>query len=120
MPSVSTNNVKKFSKLEIKLNRLLAQKAALQHKLKLKSISDRRARNRTLIQVGGLLSLTPILDICNINPGDDLQINHQDKADILLGILSVVFEDLSNNFDSSDLDNFKNIGAFIRSTYSLL
>ncbi len=110
----------KFSNLEIKLNRLLAQKAALQYKLKLKTKSEHRAVNKTLIQVGGLLSLTPILDICDINPGDDLQIKHQDKADVLLGILSVVFEDLSNNFDSSDLDNFKNIGASIRAAYTTL
>ena len=104
----------KYSNIEVQLNRLLAQKASLQHKLKVKNKAERKARTRTLIQLGGILSLTPILEICNIHLGDDLQLSHQDKADTLLGILSTLFDSFSGNFDAADLEHFQNIGNALR------
>ena len=106
--------LKRYSNIEVQLNRLLSQKAILQNKLKRHNKTERKARTRTLIQLGGLLSLTPILEICNINLGEDLQLSSQDKADTLLGILSSLFDSLSDNFDGSDLDHFKNIGSSLR------
>ena len=104
----------KYSNIEVQLNRLLAQKASLQHKLKVKNKAERKARTRTLIQLGGILSLTPILEICNIHLGDDLQLSHQDKADTLLGILSTLFESFSDKVDSADMQRCQNIGNALR------
>lgn len=101
------NISKKHANIEVQLNRLLAQKASLQNKLKIKNKTERKSRTRTLIQLGGILSLTPILDICDINLGDDLQLSHQDKADILLGILSSLVNQLSANISPSDLSRFR-------------
>lgn len=68
------NDLHKLSGIEISLNRLRAQKAALQHKMKKHDNKERKTRTRTLIQLGGLLDLTPLLTICGINLGDDLQL----------------------------------------------
>jgi hypothetical protein len=58
MPARCTN-------IQIKLNRLYSQKTALEHKLKRSDF--RKKRTRTLIQIGGLLELTPLPAICKIN-----------------------------------------------------
>ena len=50
-----------ITKTKIKINRLLDQKAALQHKMKKQENNKRKARTRTLIQLGGLLDLTSLL-----------------------------------------------------------
>ena len=113
--TTSLQNIsKKYSNINVQLNRLIAQKASLQHKLKLKNKAERKSRTRTLIQLGGILSLTPLLDICNIHLGDDLQLSHQDKADVLLGILSSLLENFSNDISPSDLTHFQNIGKSFR------
>ena len=41
-----------LKKTKIEINRLLAQKAALQHKMKKQENNKRKARIRTLIQLG--------------------------------------------------------------------
>lgn len=72
-----------------KLNRLQARKAQLENHQKSLSIMDRRARTRTLIQMGGLLNMIGLPQLCGIHEGDDLQtdpLNH-DKAATLLGML---------------------------------
>lgn len=110
---------KQYSKIEVELNRLHAEKASIQHKLKIKNKSERRARTRTLIQIGGLLTITPLCDICKIELGDDLQINHQDKADTLLGILKTICEHIPENINDSDLEHFKNIGTHLRISHEM-
>ncbi len=113
--TTSLQNIsKRYSNIEVQLNRLLSQKASLQHKLKIKNKSERKSRTRTLIQLGGILSLTPLLDICDIHLGDDLQLSHQDKADILLGILSSLLDNLPDTLSPSDLTYFQNIGKSFR------
>jgi hypothetical protein len=102
---------KKFTDIEISLNRLRSQKAALQHKQKRKENSDRKARTRTLIQLGGLLDLTPLLSICGIELGDDLQLDQQNKAATLLGILVSVTNQLPENINEEELENFRKIGV---------
>lgn len=72
-----------------KLNRLHARKAQLENQQKAINTLDRRARTRTLIQMGGLLNMIGLPQLCGIHDGDDLQkdpLNH-DKAAILLGML---------------------------------
>ena len=113
--NTSLKNIsKQCDNIEIKLNRLLAQRAKLKQNHMSVAKKEYKARTRTLIQLGGLLSLTPILDICNIKLGEDLQISAQDKADTFLGIISTLFDSLSNDFDASDLDHFKTIGSSLR------
>ncbi len=104
---------KELSGIEVKINRLLSQKAALKNKLKRKENSQRRARTRTLIQLGGLLNLTPLLSICGIELGDDLQLEYQDKAAMLLGILSELSQRIPEQISNEDFDNFKGIGMRI-------
>ncbi len=111
------NISKKYSNIEVQLNRLLSQKASIQHKLKIKNKSERKARTRTLIQLGGILSLTPLLDICDIHLDDDLQLSYQDKADTLLGILHTLCEHLPEKLNISDLERFKHIGNSLRSSH---
>ncbi len=50
----------------------------------------RKARTRTLIQVGGLLKLSGLLDFFEIVEGEDLQLNiqGQEKAATLIGFLN--------------------------------
>lgn len=102
-----TNSI---TKTKIKINRLLAQKAALQHKMKKQENSKRKARTRTLIQLGGLLDLTPLLAICNIELGEDLQLDHPDKSATLLGILSHFCDKLPKHLSAQDLAEFKSTG----------
>lgn len=78
---------KKLTDIEISLNRLRSQKAALEFKVKTHGNKQRKMRTRTLIQLGGLLNISPLLSICGIELGDDLQLEYPDKAAILLGIL---------------------------------
>ena len=102
-----TNSI---TKTKIKINRLLAQKAALQHKMKKQESSKRKARTRTLIQLGELLNLTPLLAICNIELGEDLQLDHPDKSATLLGILSHFCDKLPKHPSAQDLAEFKSTG----------
>jgi len=62
--------------------------------MKQSSNSQRNLRTRTLIQLGGLLSLSGLPSLLNIQEGDDLQadISTRDKAAILLGMLSEMME----------------------------
>ena len=114
-----SKTLKQYSKIEVELNRLHSQKAAIKHKLKIYDKSERRARTRTLIQLGGLLTITPLSDICKIELGDDLQINHQDKADTLLGILHTLCENFFEHIDESDLEHFKTLGTHLRISHEM-
>lgn len=56
----------------------------------------RKARTRTLIQLGGLIEKSGILDALNITPGDDLQKdpNCHESAAILMGALCELRQNL--------------------------
>jgi hypothetical protein len=97
-------------KTEILLNRLQYQKAALQHKKKHQQNSERKARTRTLIQMGGLLEITPLPSICNINLGDDVQLDHPEKSATLLGLLLHLSEQIPETASPDDLKKFRKIG----------
>ena len=102
---------KKLSRIEVKTNRLLSQKAALKNKLKKTENRQRKARTRTLIQLGGLLDLTPLPSICDIKPGDDLQLEHPDKAATLLGILSELSQHLPEEISPDLLEHYRGVGV---------
>jgi hypothetical protein len=100
-----------------KLNRLQARKAQLDNQQKSLTIMGRRARTRTLIQMGGLLNMIGLPQLCGIHEGDDLQkdpLNH-DKAATLLGMLVQLNEKLLEQphlFEAHTgiLDEFKQRG----------
>lgn len=99
---------KKLDSINVSINRLMAQKASLQYKAKTYENKQREKRTRTLIQLGGLVDLTPLLSICGIELGDDLQMEHPDKAATLLGILITAANQLDT--DNKDLQHFTQIG----------
>jgi len=76
-----------------------------QHNRKLKrfEVSDRKAENRTKIQLGGLILKSGLAELLEINPGDDLQLDPiaREKATTLLGVLLNATEHLQNDPDST-------------------
>ena len=100
----------KLSNIEIELNRLRSAKAALENREKIKNNQQRKARTRTLIQIGGLAELTPLLSICDINLGDDLQTEHREKAALLLGILTEFANAFPEKLSDDDIEKFRKSG----------
>lgn len=72
------------------MNRIRSQIALMSFKETKLESSNRRARTRTLIQLGGVVSLSGIASLLDIQEGDDLQLDFEskDKAAALLGGLS--------------------------------
>lgn len=79
-----------ISNLQAKINRLCAQKAAIETKLKQQQLQQRKNRTRTLIQAGGLLKSLGFFEFCQIEDGDDLQFEDLDKATTLAGLLASI------------------------------
>ena len=100
----------KLTNIEVSLNRLRSQKSALEFKLKKQNNNQRKARTRTLIQLGGLLDLTSLPSICGIELGHDLQLEYPDEAATLLGILVTAVNQIPENICDEKLESFKNIG----------
>lgn len=86
----------------VALNRLYASRVALVHQATQRDKSVRKARTRTLIQIGGLVKMVGLLEPLGIEEGMDLQLNleHQDKAAILLGLLMEASERMSEATDT--------------------
>lgn len=98
-----------------KLNRLQSLKSQLNNRQKSFDSVDRRARTRTLIQMGGLLNMIGLPQLCGISDGDDLQqdLDNQDKAATLLGMLVHLNETLSSSpqaLNPYQLDEFRQRG----------
>ena len=76
------------------------------------STQERKLRTRTLIQAGGLLSLSGLLEQCDISEGEDLQsdLESYEKAATLLGILIDASESLLQNNDTQQMQRFRKIG----------
>ena len=105
-------NTKKLKAIDVKLNRLRAQKNMLDMREKNVSKQLRMKRTRTLIQVGGLLSVAGLLDRFSINLGEDLQMDMQqhDKAATLLGVFVSLLEQLPHEFTDTEIETLKNKG----------
>jgi len=73
---------------------------------------ERKLRTRTLIQGGGLLSLSGLFEQCDISEGEDLQSDPDgyDKGATLLGILMEASEALIYNNDEHQMEKFKELG----------
>jgi len=67
--------------------------------------SERRARTRGLIQIGSLIHLVGLAQLCDIEEGDDLQfdIASRDKAAMLLGILLDIVADFTPTLEQKEL-----------------
>jgi hypothetical protein len=65
----------------------------------------RKQRTRTLIQIGGLLEKSGLLDQLEIAPGDDLQKDAEalPKAAILFGALLEIADQLNDNSEQQKL-----------------
>lgn len=101
---------RQFSDIEIELNRLRSEKAALQFAEKKQNNRNRKTRTRTLIQMGGLLKLTPLPSLCEIELGDNLQGEHQSKAALLLGIFAKYTESLPEKLSENEKHTLKTLG----------
>ncbi len=71
-------------------------------KMKRFEVSDRKAENRTKIQLGGLILKSGLAEFLEINCGDDLQLDPlaRQKATTLLGVLLYIIEQLKNDSNS--------------------
>lgn len=94
-------------------NRNLSAFAKISHLMQKQNIQDRKLRTRTLIQTGGLLSLSGLLEQCDIIEGEDLQSDPEgyEKGATLLGILIEASEALLHNNDDQQLEKYKQIGT---------
>jgi hypothetical protein len=90
----------KINKIDAKLNRLKSKRAMLERQTEVQSKQMRMGRTRTLIQMGGLLSLVNMHQWFDIELGDDLQtdLNKRDQSMMLLGLLETVTEQMPKQF----------------------
>ena len=112
---------KKLKDFEVKLNRLRSKKSALEYKLKMHTKSERMLRTRTLIQVGGLVSLSGLLERFDIALGDDLQLDEEakSKSKIVMGVLMSVIEQLPKNLNEDDLSRLSKKGESAMTTRAI-
>jgi hypothetical protein len=113
MPQTQTVQSKtKISDIDAKLNRLKSQKAALETKQKVQTKRERMQRTRTLIQVGGLVSLSGLLERFGIALGDDLQldIDAKEQSKVIMGVLMSVMEQLPRHLSENELQRLSKKG----------
>jgi len=86
--------------------------AKISHLMQKETLQERKLRTRTLIQAGGLLSLSGLLEQCNISEGEDLQSDSKgyEKGAALLGILMDASEALLRKSDPQQMKKFTQIG----------
>jgi len=76
------------------------------------SSNERKARTKTLIQVGGNVSIAGLLEPFGIQEGDDLQFDPKSyaKGATLLGFLDYASEHLLKIDDPQQMERFKQRG----------
>ncbi len=74
--------------------------------------ADRKAENRTKIQLGGLILKAGLASHLEIEPGDDLQLDPvaREKATTLLGVLLHITEQLKNDYDGTFKQECSHLG----------
>ncbi|MBX9805564.1 MAG: conjugal transfer protein TraD [Alphaproteobacteria bacterium] len=77
--------------------------------MKQQSNDGRKNRTRLLIQCGGLLSKSGLLEAFHITSADDLQVyENRPKALQLLGFLITCFEE--NEFNEDNFERWRSVG----------
>ena len=105
----NTHISSKLQRLKQRLNRRKSNLSREKHKMKVQQQSNRKARTRLLIQAGGILHKSGIMEAFSIAPDDDLQAYENfEKAAQLLGFLTMCFEE--NNFDEANLEEWRSVG----------
>lgn len=94
------------------INKNASASAKLSTLMQKENTQERKLRTRTLIQCGGLLSLSGLLEQCEIMEGEDIQhdIEGYEKAATLLGILINASEELLQNNEPEQMEQFKKFG----------
>ena len=94
------------------MNRNTSSFAKVSHLMQKQGTQERKLRTRSLIQAGGLLSLSGLLEQCEIFEGEDLQSDPEgyEKGATLLGILIEASETLLQNKDTQQIQRFRKIG----------
>jgi len=112
MTTVIHHLTQEHNSLKVRINRLRSQKMMIQNKLILQSKAERKARTRTLIQLGALVNMTGLTEMCDIVAGEDLQLDltAQDKAATLLGILVTLVEQMPPALSLEQKQIFKQKG----------
>lgn len=95
--------------LQIKINRLAAQKAALETKIKRHQQSAQKAQTQTLLHVGSLVHLAGLLDDWAMEEEKDLTDN-DDKAALLLGLLLTLKEQMPPTLSVSQQEKLRQKG----------
>ncbi len=90
--------------IQIMLNRKTSQVSALNYKMAKADSIDRKARTRTLIQLGSLVSLSGLTSLLHIQEGEDLQYDMEAKAKaaMLLGALSEITDTDSHSLSQQE------------------
>ena len=103
---------KKVEAVTAELSRLQAQKARERITLDKQSQTERRSRTRTLIQLGGLTKVSGLLELFDIEMGDDLELDatKSDQAAMLLGCFITVCEQMPVVVSLQDKEIFKQKG----------
>jgi len=109
------NTQSKITDLQKKINDLELKKNIIKNQQSNVSKSERKKRTRTLIQAGALLNMMGFFDLCDIKEGDDLEsdLENQNKAAVLLGMLETLKTTLPYFLENKDLEHFQNIGIRI-------
>lgn len=98
--------------LSQKIERLKAQKTRLAYLEKKQVHRNRKARTRTLIQLGGLINMLELLDHVDITLEENLEEDqkHKDKAATLLGMLLHLQESLPQELSVKQREAFLHKG----------
>jgi hypothetical protein len=105
MPIQQMTHEQRLRKIDQRLNRCNRQKIRQLHKTGESPMDFRKARTRTLIQLGGLIEKSNLLEPLNITLGDDLQkdVDCFESAAVLVGALS----DINATLHSEDAHGYK-------------
>ena len=95
------------------MNNTLSSQSRIHTTINHQAVNDRRARTRLLIQLGALINLTALPQICQIEEGDDLQfdIESRDKAATLLGILLDTTHNIPDPPDAGQMETWRESGT---------
>ena len=107
--------MKNIASINQKIERLKDARKHLSRRISDSANTNRKARTRTLIQLGGLLNITNLLELTDIHLGEDLESEQekQDKVATLLGLLQHLTESMPPALSTTQQYDFKKKGIRI-------